>query len=94
MVRETVEMKYGYITYAVLNEGLATTDALGKEMEKLKEEYKAKGFHMKYWGYPFGMSENIVVVLSSDHDLGKLVETYSTIAAPYSAGRTIVASKP
>ena len=88
-------MKYGYITYAVLNEETMTNpDVLVKEMARLKEEYKAKGFHMKYWGYPFGMSENIVVVLASDNDVGKLVETYGTIAAPYSAGRTIVASKP
>lgn len=63
-------MKYGYIVYGNLNpEWLSTTEDLKKEMERVKEEAEKKGFKMKYWGHPYGVSENIVVVYKSEKGL-------------------------
>ena len=63
-------MKYGYIVYGNLNpEWLTTTEDLKKEMERVKEEAEKKGFNMKYWGHPYGVSENIVVVYKSEKGL-------------------------
>ena len=63
-------MKYGYIVYGNLNpKWLSTTEDLKKEMERVKEEAEKKGFKMKYWGHPYGVSENIVVVYKSEKGL-------------------------
>ncbi len=64
-------MTYGYIVYGYMKpewEAAAGED-LKKEMERVKEEAKKKGFHMKYWGHPYGVSENIVVVYKSEKGL-------------------------
>lgn len=63
-------MKYGYIVYGNMKpEWLSTTEDLKKEMERVKEEAEKKGFKMKYWGHPYGVSENIVVVYKSEKGL-------------------------
>ena len=92
-MQETVEMKYGYVTYANMNEGWLGKmgEPLAKEMARVKEDYKAKGFHMKYWGHCFGVSENIMVVLVSDNDLDSYLRT--GVDTPYGNQRTTLAIK-
>jgi len=86
-------MKYGYVTYANMNEGWLGKmgEPLAKEMARVKEDYKAKGFHMKYWGHCFGVSENIMVVLTSDNDLNAYTQT--AVDVPYGDQRTTLAIK-
>ena len=89
-------MKYGYVSYGLitpewLSRALSEPKVFAKEMERVKEDLKAKGFHLKYWGHPYGVSENIMVMLVSDKGL----DAYHSVAVerPYSGNRTILAYK-
>ncbi len=62
-------MKYGYIAYGNMKPEWGAGEELKKEMERVKEEAEKKGFHMKYWGHPYGVSEDIVVVYKSEKGL-------------------------
>jgi len=79
-------MKFGYIVYGNLKPDWGAGEDLKKEMERVKEETEKKGFKMMYWGHPYGVSENMVVVYKSEkgldayHNLG--------ITYPYSGTRT------
>ena len=87
-------MKYGYIVYGNMKpewEAAAAED-LKKEMERVKEEAKKKGFHMKYWGHPYGVSENIVVVYKSEKGLDEYFNM--GINNPYTGARTDLVSIP
>ena len=57
-------MKFGYIAYGKMNQELiqASPEERKKEMDRLKADAKKHGFKMMYWGHPYGVSENIVVV--------------------------------
>jgi hypothetical protein len=86
-------MKYGYIVYGNLEPGwLTPTKDLKKEMERVKEEAEKKGFNMKYWGHPYGVSENIVVVYKSEKGL----DAYSNLGinTPYTGARTDLVTIP
>ena len=80
-------MKYGYIVYGNLKpEWMPSTEGLKKEMERVKKEAEKKGFNVKYWGHPYGVSESIVVVYKSEKGL----EAYSNLGInnPYTGART------
>lgn len=80
-------MKYGYIVYGNLKpEYLPPAEDLKKEMERVKEEAEKHGFKMKYWGHPYGVSENIVVVYKSEKGL----DAYYNLSLnnPYTGSRT------
>ncbi len=70
-------MKYGYMTYANLRpEWFEKMDELPAEMDRFKEHAEKHGFHMKYWGHPYGTSENIVAVFKSEKGLGDWLRVY------------------
>ena len=79
-------MKYGYIVYGVLKPDWGAGEDLKKEMERVKGEAEKKGFKMKYWGHPYGVSENIVVVYKSEKGL----DAYFSMGVtnPWTAART------
>ena len=86
-------MKYGYIVYGNLKpEWLPPTEDLKKEMERVKEEAEKHGFKMKYWGHPYGVSENIVVVYKSEKGL----DTYFNLRLnnPFTGSRTNLVTIP
>jgi hypothetical protein len=63
-------MTFGYIVYGNMKpEWLSSTKDLKKEMERVKKEAEKHGFNMNYWGHPYGVSENIVVVYNSEKGL-------------------------
>jgi hypothetical protein len=62
-------MKYGYIVYGNLKPEWGPGADLKKEMARVKEDAEKNGFTMKYWGHPYGVSENIVVVFKSEKGL-------------------------
>ena len=85
-------MKYGYVSYGFLaTEWLDKLGELEGEMARVKEDMKAKGFHLKYWGHPYGVSENIMVVWVSDKGL----DAYHSVSVdrPYAGNRTVLAYK-
>ena len=79
-------MKFGYIVYGILKPEWGAGEALKKEMERVKEEAEKQGFKMKYWGHPYGVSENIVVVYKSEKGL----DGYFSLSVnnPFSGTRT------
>ena len=79
-------MKYGYIVYGNLKPEFRPGENLNKKMERVKEEAEKKGFHIKYWGHPYGVSEDIVVVYKSEKGL----DAFSNMGInnPYTGART------
>ena len=79
-------MKYGYIIYGNLKPEWGPDEELKKEMERVKAEAEKKGFTMKYWGHPFGVSEDIVVVYKSEKGLDEYFGLSQD--APFTGSRT------
>jgi len=81
-------MKFGYIAYGKMNPEFlqASPEERKKEMDRVKEEAEKHGFKMMYWGHPYGVSENIVVVYKSE----KTLDAYTSmnIGTPYTDTRT------
>jgi hypothetical protein len=87
-------MKYAYICYANLNpEWFEKMDELPAEMDRYKEHAEKHGFQMKYWGHPYGISENIVSVFKSEKELGEWQKMNQAFTAPYTGSRTILAAR-
>jgi hypothetical protein len=62
-------------------------EQLEKEMDKLKAGIEKMGMKMVFWGHPFGVAENTVVVF----DLGGKMDNYLKMAGyktPYTGART------
>lgn len=82
-------MKFGYITYGKIKPDL-NLEELPKEFAKLKEEAAKHGFNQQFWGHPFGVSENFVIVYESENGVDKytqfLVSMYGEL--PYTDPRT------
>ena len=80
-------MKYGYIVYGNLKPGWPENpEGLKEEMERVKAEAEKKGFTMKYWGHPFGVSEDIVIVYKSEKGLDEYFGLSQD--APFTGTRT------
>lgn len=80
-------MKWRYaITYGYMKPDM-TGEQLVKDFAKYKAEVEKIGVKIVFWGHPFGVSENIVVVL----DLGGSMDDYLkivTISEPFTNSRT------
>jgi phage-related protein len=87
-------MKFGYIAYGKMKpEWLqASTEDRKKEMDRVKTEAEKHGFKMMYWGHPYGVSENIVVVYQSEKGLDAYFNL--NVNAPYGDTRTDLAVTP
>jgi hypothetical protein len=80
-------MKHGFIAYGTIKpEWLPLTDKFMKEMERVKEDAAKKGFKMLYWGHPYGVTENVVVVYESDKGLADYHSL--NLNNPYTGTRT------
>jgi phage-related protein len=71
-------MKFGYIAYGKMAPKWlqATSEERKKEMERVKADAEKAGFKMMYWGHPYGVSENIVVIYQSEKGL----DTYFSLS--------------
>lgn len=88
-------MHYGYISYAYMKpEVMTDRDAMDKEMARVKEHAEKHGFHMKYWGHPFGVAENIIVVFKSEKALGDFMKMNQATTLPYDGQRTVLSARP
>lgn len=88
MVQETVKMKYLYICYTTLSSPPNSLESFTEIMASLKEEAAKHGFHLKYKGAPYGVSEQMVVIYESDNDLEAYLNMFLSIEIPYTGGRT------
>ena len=87
-------MKYGYVCYASLRpEWFEKMDELPAEMDRYKEHAEKHGFHMKYWGHPYGVSETMMVMFKSENDLGAWQKMNQAFPRPYTGDRTILAAR-
>ena len=80
-------MKFGYIAYGKMNPELrGSPEDRKKEMDRVKTEAEKHGFEKKYWGHPYGVSENIVAVFKSE----KTLDAYfgMNIGLPFTDTRT------
>ena len=59
-------MKYGFIVYGNLKPEIRPGEDLNKVMERVTADAEKNCFKMKYWGHPYGVSEDIVVVYKSE----------------------------
>ena len=80
-------MKHGFITYGTIkSEWLPLADKLMKEMDRVKADAAKKGFNMLYWGHPYGVTENVVVVYESEKGLADYHSL--NLNNPYTGART------
>ena len=87
-------MQYGYVSYAYMKpELMGQLEALAKEMASYKEHAEKHGFHMKYWGHPYGVAENIMVVFKSENGLGEFMKMNQASNRPYTGDRTVLATR-
>lgn len=85
-------MKYGYVTYGNMKpEWSDKYEELPAEMDRYKEHAEKHGFHMKYWGHPYGVSEDIMAVFKSEKDLGEWQKMNMAFTRPYTGDRTTLA---
>ncbi len=85
------EMKY-YVTYGSWNQKLmdAGGDAIQKAMEEWTKKMEEVGLKVLFWGVPYGVSENaIVVTKGAVDDYLKL----APLSSPYTASRTNMVAK-
>ena len=80
-------MKWRYaITYGSMKPG-ASMEQLEKDMDKYRADVEKTGLKLVFWGHPFGVSEDMVVVL----DVGGKMDNYIKVASlspPFSGSRT------
>jgi hypothetical protein len=80
-------MKWRYaLTYGNMKPD-TSMEQLEKEMEKYKSDLEKTGVKMVFWGHPFGVSEDMLVVV----DVGGKMENYIKVAGlspPFSGSRT------
>jgi hypothetical protein len=65
-----------YISNCHANEAMlkATNTELNSYFHKMKENAKEHGFDVIFWGNPWGVSESLTFVVTSDKSLDKYVE--------------------
>jgi hypothetical protein len=72
-MQETVKLKYNYITYATMGSEYSAglgMDKLRAKMDEYKAHAEKHGFEMTYWGHPYGVSEDILMIFNSEKALG------------------------
>ena len=81
-------MKFSYaITYGKMLPGWSF-EQIEKAMVKYKADVEKGGAKVVFWGHPFGVSENLIVVLDTGGDMDRYIKAVSGIDSPYTDGRT------
>ncbi|TFH13921.1 hypothetical protein E4H04_11150 [Candidatus Bathyarchaeota archaeon] len=77
------------ITYGKIT-AFTSGDDIVARMRKYKTGVEKHGVKMVFWGHPFGVEEDIVVVLDFGGDMKKYMALSmdETLTAPYSGSRT------
>jgi len=83
-VKKMPEIKY-FVTYGTWSPELTDAESMKKAMEEWSKTAEENGLKVKFWGAPYGVSENAICVMKGT------VENYTKLAAlnaPYTASRT------
>ncbi len=87
------QMKWRYaVTYGKMKPGV-TSEQLKTEMSKYKADVEKTGLKIVLWGHPFGVSEDMIVVM----DVGGNMDNYlkaMTLHPPYADSRTDFVLEP
>ena len=83
-------MKYGYIAFGKLKPDImgGGPESINKAMAELIKVAEKHDVMVKTYGYPFGVSENFVVVYASEKDLGNYNNFMGEADLPYTDART------
>ncbi len=76
-------MKYGYIAFGKLKQDMFTGENINKAMDAVKKVAEKHKVKIKMYGYPYGVSENFVVVYASDKGLDDFQSFSSEARARY-----------
>jgi len=81
-------MKWRYaITYGKMKPGW-TLEQIEKDMAKYKTDVERGGIKLVFWGHPYGVSENLVVVLDVGGNMDTYLKAVMGASAPYTDSRT------
>lgn len=83
-------MKYTYITFGQPTPEfmeLYRSGEIVKEIAKLREDAKPKGFKLDFYGSPYGTTEGIVIIWKSDKHLDEFNVNGSL---PWNETRTVI----
>jgi hypothetical protein len=80
-------MQWRYsVTYGKMKPGM-TLDQFKAEMVKYKADVEKTGVKVVLWGHPFGVSENVILVLDVGGNMDNYIKTM-TLTSPYTDSRT------
>jgi len=81
-------MKWRYaITYGKMRPGW-TLEQIEKDMAKYKADVEKGGVKLVFWGHPYGVSENLVVVFDIGGNMDAYLKATMGATAPYTDSRT------
>ncbi len=89
-------MKYGYISFGKLKPDImgGGPESINKAMAALIKIAEKHEMIVKTYGYPFGVSENFVVVYASEKGLDNFNSLLIEADLPYTDARTHQVIKP
>jgi len=86
-------MKWRYaVTYGKMKPGV-TSEQLKTDMLKYKTDVEKTGVKVVFWGHPFGVSENLIVVLDDGGNMDNYLKTMN-LTSPYTDSRTDFVLEP
>ena len=87
---EMKKMKYGYIAFGKLKPDImgGGPESINKAMTELIKIAEKHEMMVKTYGYPFGVSENFVVVYASEKGLDNYNSFMGEADLPYTDSRT------
>lgn len=86
-------MKYGYIAFGKMTSDI-TVETVNKAMEEVKKVAEKYEIKIKMYGFPYGVSENFVVVYASDRGLDNYQSFTMEADLPYTDTRTHQVTSP
>lgn len=86
-------MKYGYIAFGKMKPDI-TIAGVNEAMEKVKKVAEKLEVKIKMYGFPYGTTENFVVVYASDKGLDNYQNFTMEADLPYTDTRTHQVTTP
>ena len=90
------KMKFGYISFGKMKPDImgGGPESINKAMAEVIKVAEKHGVKIKTYGYPYGVSENFVVVYASDKGLDNYQSFFMEADLPYTDARTHQVIKP
>jgi hypothetical protein len=90
------KMKYGFISFGKLRPDImgGGPESINKAMDALIKIAEKHEIMIKTYGFPYGVSENFVVVYESEKELGNYNNFLMEVDLPYTDARTHQVIRP